>query len=413
MASTTGPEQIVGLFKNIYSKLGLVNAVPAWAVVQDRFKFEEAEATGDKYIFALAVQKEGGFTYAPTAGVGSGAQNMNASISGVIVRAEVEGYGIYLRSRLSYDAASRAAKAGKQAFQQAYGALLKNMKESHQYRLECSLLYGRDGLGKVETAVGGGVFQIYDAEFADGIWAAGLKDSVLEAYDGTGDTVSQYNGDLTITSVDISARRITVGGTSAAVVQNAVFYFKGSRTTTAYNECPGLYRILTNTGTLFNVSAVSYDSWKSQSFAVNGQISLTSIMKGAALCVAYGLEDGILLLNPNSFAQLASDEAALVRETNGETKAKRGPRSITFTMGNVDIEIVSHPLIKRGHSMLLPADQVHRVGSTDVTMSLPGSNEPLQVIVTGVTAIEIHSMSDQGIFIEVPARALLLTGISN
>lgn len=413
MASTTGPEQVVGLFKNIYSDLGLVDAIPSWAVVQDRWEFEPSEATGDKYIFAIAIQKEGGFTYAPTSGVGSGAQAMNAVISGAIVRAEVEGYGIYLRSRLSYDAASRAAKSGKQAFQQAYGALLKNMKESHQYRLECSLLYGRDGIGKVETAVGGGVFQIFDADFADGIWAAGLKDSIIEAFDGTGSTVAQHNADLTISAVNISTRRITVTGTSSAVVQNDFFYFKGSRTTTAYNECPGLYRILTNTSTLFNVDAGVYDSWKAQQYNIGGQVSMTAIMKMAALCVAYGLEDGILLLNPNSFAQLASDEAALVREQNGEKRAKRGPRSITFTMGNVDIEIVSHPLVKRGHTMLLPSDQVHRVGSTDVTMSLPGSNEPLQVIVTGVTAIEIHSMSDQGIFVEVPGRAALGYGITN
>lgn len=412
MASTSGPEQLIGLFKDIYSKLGLVDAIPSWAIVQDRYPFEMAEATGDKYVFAIAIQKEGGFTYAPTAGVGSGAQTMNAVISGAIVRAEVEGYGIYLRSRLSYDAASRAAKAGRQAFQQAYGALLKNMKESHQFRLECSLLYGRDGLGIVNSNTSGALL-LFQAEFADGIWAAGLKDSILEAFTGTAASVSQHNGDLTITSVNISTFTITVTGTNSSVVQNDVLYFKGARTTTGWNECPGLYRILTNTTVLFNVDAAQFDSWMSQSYPINGQISLTAIMKMAALCVAYGLEDGMLLLNPNSFAQLASDEAALRRYNDDGMKAKRGPKSIVFTMGNVEIEIVSHPLIKRGHTMLLPADQVHRVGSTDVTMSLPGSDEPLHVMVTGVTAIEIHSMSDQGIFIEVPARAALGTGISN
>lgn len=412
MASTSGPEQLIGLFKEIYSKLGLVEAIPSWAIVQDRFPFEDAEATGDKYVFAIAIQKEGGFTYAPTSGVNSGPQNMNAVISGAIVRAEVEGFGIYLRSRLSYDAASKAARAGKQAFAQAYGALLKNMKESHQYRLEVSLLYGRDGLGIVDGNVAG-VLTIKTEEWAAGIWAAGLKGSIVEAFTGTGASVSQHDGDLTIASVNISDHKITVTGTNSAVVQNDVLYFKGSRTTTAYNECPGLYRILTNTGTLFNVSATDYDSWRAQEYPVNGQISLSASMKGAAQAVAYGLERGLQLVNPDAFAQLASNEAALRRYTDDNKKAKRGARSVGFTMGNVDIEFVSHPMIKQGHSMLLPEDQVHRVGSTDVTMSLPGSGEPLQVIVTGVTAIELHSMSDQGIFIEVPARAVLFTDISN
>jgi hypothetical protein len=412
MASTSGPEQLVGLFKEIYSKLGLVDAIPSWAILQERYPFEAAEATGDKYVFSVAIQKEGGFTYAPTSGVNSGPQNMNAVISGAIVRAEVEGYGIYLRSRLSYDAASKAARAGKQAFAQAYGALLKNMKESHQYRLELSLLYGRDGLGIVD-ANASGVLTIKSEEWAAGIWAAGLKDSILEAFTGTGATVTQHDGDLTISSVNISEHKITVTGTSTAVVQNDVLYFKGARTATAYKECPGLYRILTNTGTLFNVSATDYDSWRAQEYDVAGQMSVTAGMKMAALCVAYGLQEGICLVSPDSFAQLASNEASLVRNTTENKKAKRGAKSIGFLMGDVSIEFVAHPMIKQGQSMLLPSDEVHRVGSTDVTMSLPGSGEPLTVVVTGVTAIELHSMSDQGIFIEVPARACLGTGISN
>lgn len=412
MASTTGPVELAGLFKTVFSKLGLVDATPLWAVVQDRFKFEEAEPTGDKYVFALAMQKEGGFTYAPTSGANSGAQTMNSVISGSIVRAEVEGFGIYLRSRLSYDAAAKAAKAGKQAFAQAYGALLKNMKESHQFRLECSLLYGRDGVGKVNTNTSG-VLVLFEADFADGIWAAGLKDSVLESWTGVTASETQHNTDLVISSVNITNLSVTVTGTSAAVVANDVLYFKGSRTATVYNECPGLYRIMTNTTVLFTIDANVYDAWKTTSFAVGGQVSLTAIMKACAQAVAYGLEDGILLINPVRFAQLASDEAALRRYNDDGAKAKRGARAITFSMGNVDVEIVAHPMVKRGHAMLLPSDQVHRIGSTDVTMSLPGSDEPLQVVITGITAIELHSMSDQGIFIEVPARAVLMTGITS
>jgi hypothetical protein len=411
MSAYSGPTELAGLFKEVYSKLGLIDAIPAWAVVQDRWKFEEAEATGEKYVFAIAMQKEGGFTYAPTSGTGAGAQTMNSVVSGAIVRAEIEGFGIYLRSRLSYDAAAKAARGGKQAFAQAYGALLKNMKESHQFRLECSLLYGRDGLGKVNSNTSGALV-LYESDFADGIWAAGLKDSILEAWTATTATATQHNGDLTISSVDISSFTVTVTGTNSAVVQNDYLYFKGSRTSTGYNECPGLYRIMTNTGSLFSVDASVYDSWKTSSFSVGGQISLTAIMKAAAQGVAYGLEDAVLLVNPIRFAQLASDEASLRRYNDDGSRAKRGPRSISFSMGNVEIEIVAHPIVKRGHAMLLPADQVHRIGSTDVTMSLPGSKDPLSVIVTGVTAIELHSMSDQGIFIEVPARAVLLTGIT-
>src|SRR5262249_51215082 len=154
---------------------------------------------------------------------------------------------------------------------------------------------------------------IKTAEFASGIWGAGLQGSVLEAFTGTGSSVSQHNADLTITAVDISEMTVTVSGTSNAVVENDVLYFKSARTTTGYNECPGLYAILTNSGTMFNINAGTYDAWKSQQFAVDGQISLTAIMKGAALSLAYGLEKAVLLVAPENYADLASNEAALRR----------------------------------------------------------------------------------------------------
>jgi hypothetical protein len=87
-------------------------------------------------------------------------------------------------------------------------------------------------------------------------------------------------------------------------------------------------------------------------------------------------------------------------------------KGISFMLGSVDIEIVAHPLVKQGHAMILPVDAVHRVGATDITFSLPGSSEPMTVHVTDSTAIELRSMSDQGIYLETPAQAVLMTGIS-
>lgn len=413
MASTSGPVQLAGDFKNLYQNSGLVDALPTWALVQDRFKFEEAESLGQYYIFGVVLQKEQGATYAPSSGASSGAQTLNASIAGYVAQVQVEGFSIYMRSRLSYDAAAKASRAGKKAFAQAYGAILKNLKESHQYRLELSLLYGRDGLGVVE-ANNSGVLTITAASWATGIWAAGLKDAILEAFTGVAASVSQHNGDLTITAVNVSNKTVTVTGTNAAVVADDVLYFKGARTTTGWNECPGLYRILTNTGTLFNVDAASYDAWKSQSYAVGGNLSMTSIMQASALGMSYGLEQGLLLCAPEKFAQLGVDEAALRRYVSDADakRTKRGVKGVDFMMGPVDIEVMAHPFIRQGSPMLLPTKHVHRVGATDITFGMPGSNDPMEVHVTDTTALEIRSMSDQGIYIERPAHAVLLTGVT-
>jgi len=279
------------------------------------------------------------------------------------------------------------------------------------YRLECSLLYGRSGLGVVSSNTAG-VLVLTQASFAPGIWGAGLKGSILEAFTATTESATQHNGDLTISAVDITDRSVTVTGTSAAVVANDNLYFKNSRTTTAWNECAGLYAILTNAGTLFDIDAATYDAWQSQYLDVSGQVSLTAIMRLMAKCQAYGLEKAILLIGPERFADLAADEAALRRYTDAGTNAKRGPRGIMYDMGGVSVEIISHPMLKLGHAMLLPSMEVHRIGSTDVTMALPGSNEELSVNVSNSTAIEFRSMSDQAVFMEIPSRAGLLDNLT-
>lgn len=412
MAVTNDPTQLVGDFKNLYKTSGLIDSVPHWYIVQDRFPFEEAEAgLGQYYIFGVILSKEQGFTYAPSSGQYSGAQTLNAAVSAYVGQCQVEGFSIYLRSRLSYDAAAKASRAGKKAFAQAYGAVLKNMKESHQFRLECSLLYGCDGLGVVSTNTAG-VLVLTDASWATGIWASGMKDAVLEAWTAVTASATQHNGDLTISAVSVSAKSVTVTGTSNAVVANDILYFKGARTSTYYKECAGLYRILTNTGTLFNIDAASYELWKAQSYAVGGNISLTAIMNAAALGMSYGLMKAILLIAPEKFAQLASDEAALRRYIQDQPNAKRGVKGITFQLGSVDVEILPHPLIKQGHAMMLAESSIHRCGATDVTFSLPGSEDKMQVMVTDSTAVEFRSMSDQGIFSESPAQCVLLTGIT-
>lgn len=409
MAVTNTPNTLVGDFKNLYEKSDLVQAVPNWAVVQQRFPFEAADATGDFYVFGVVLQRENGFSYAPSSGANT-VVTLNAAVAGYVGQAKVEGYAIYLRSRLDYAAAAKASAKGKKAFAQAYGAVLKNMKESHQFRLEQSLLYGRDGLGVVSSNTSGALV-ITSATWASGTWA-GLKDAILEAFDGVGATQTQHNGDLTVSAVNISTKTVTVTGTSAAVVASDVLYFKGARTATVYNECAGLYRILTNTGSLFNIDASAYQLWQANSYAVGGNLSLTAIMQASAIGMVFGLEKGLLLCSPAKFAQLASDEAALRRYIQDQRETKRGVKGISFMLGSVDVEILPHPLVRDGSAMVLNESSIQRIGATDITFAMPGADSKLEVHVTDVTALEIRSMSDQAIFSDMPATCVLMTGIT-
>lgn len=52
MANNNDPNTMIGDFKNLYKSSGLINAIPNWMIIQDRFPFEEAEAgLGQFYVF--------------------------------------------------------------------------------------------------------------------------------------------------------------------------------------------------------------------------------------------------------------------------------------------------------------------------------------------------------------------------
>lgn len=409
MPVTNSPSTLVGDFKNVYENSGLKDAIPQWAILQDRFPFSEEESTGQFFGVGIILARESGASYAPSSGANT-TVTLNPSVAGYVGQALIEGYAIYMRSRVDYAAAAKASKQGKKAFASAYGAVIKNLKESHQFRLELSLLYGRDGLSIVDSNASG-VLTMQAPSFAAGMWS-GQIGAVLEAWTTVAASATQHNGDLTISTVNISTPSITVTGTNSSVVQGDILYFKGARTSTGYNETPGLYRILTNTGSLFNIDASVYDLWKSQSYAVGGNLSLTAIMQAGAIGMVYGLEKGLLLVNPGSFATLASDEAALRRFVSDTPNAKRGVKGITFILGSVEIEILAHPFVKPTHGMLVDESSFHRMGATDITMAMPGSGSEMEVHVTDQNALEIRSMSDMAVYSEKPAAMVLLTGIT-
>jgi hypothetical protein len=62
--------------------------------------------------------------------------------------------------------------------------------------------------------------------------------------------------------------------------------------------------------------------------------------------------------------------------------------------------------------MLLNESSIQRIGATDITFGMPGSDSKMEVHVTDTTALEMRSMSDQAIFSDMPASCVLMTGIT-
>jgi len=398
------------LFKRVYGD-GTIKAVPKFAKIMKTVPFSQQEKLGDMYVVPVLLQHEHGFTYGAH---GDGAFTLNAAIAGSVSQAQVRGGMIVLRSRLSYEDVFKAAQAGPAAFESATGLVVENMQVSFAKRQELAFLYGQQGIGQV-SAISSGVITLTDASWAPGIWS-GMKDCILEAFTSQAASSTQHDTDLTVSAVSQADKQVTVTGTSSSVVANDHLYFKGAKSTTAYKECAGIDKIMSNTGTLFNISASSFELWKANTRAVGGPISMLAILNGVSDAVNNGLmEDAVVYLGTTRWNSLNSDQAALRRYGAQASKAENGSEAISYYSVNGSTSIEAHPFVKEGEGFLIPnpAKRLVRVGASDITFRRPGRADQIFLEVPDVAGLELRAFADQAIMLTVPAQSTKYTGITN
>jgi hypothetical protein len=399
-----------GLFKINYADK-LLDLVPDFAILQKKIDFAPAGKgeLGNFYAQPVNLSQEGGFTYNGEAGT---VVTLNDAINGVMKEAQVKGSELILRAQLSYTALSRAATQGARAFKRASSWKVLDMNNSMRKRLEIAMLYGQTGVATV-SSLASQVITITDATWAGGIWA-GTEGHVIDVYQS--DLATLRQGGLVIASVDSDAKTITVTGTTTGIVATDVVFFKGANSAGTFNEMAGLKKIITNTGTLFNISAATYSLWKGNTVSSVGQLTHGKIQDAISKPVNKGLMEKVLcLVAPKAWGVLNSDQSALraYDSSYSSKKSENGAESLVFHSTNGEIEIMSHPFVKEGDVFMLPLDTVCRVGSTDMTFAVPGfEGEQFFTLVSAKNAVEIQCMADQAIFIEKPAHSTYMSGVT-
>lgn len=404
--------QLDALFKRVWGD-GAIRALPRFAKLQQMVPFSQRERLGDMYVVPVVLQFEHGFSYGAYQ---DGAFALNAAIAGKVLQAQIRGSMIVLRSQLSYEDVFKAAQAGPAAFESATSMVVENMQRSFAKRQELAFLYGQRGLAQANAAPVGQVITISDATWAPGMWS-GMKDAILEAWSGIAlSPDTQRNGDITISSVSMANKTLTVTGTISAIQTSDYLFFKGSRTASAFKECAGIDAILKNTGTLFNIDAGSYELWKANSRNVGGRISMLAILNGVADAQNMGLDDDFTVMAPTKrWNELNSDQAALRRYGAYTAKAENGFESISYHSVNGKTDIEAHPFVKEGQCMGLvnPKKRLLRVGATDITFRRPGLQDNIFRELDSNAGLELRAFSDQAVLITLPAQCTDYTGITD
>lgn len=396
-----------GLFKETYADK-LQELIPDGVKLLNKIKFmSKDKQPGNLYHQPVILGMEHGITFASS---DDDAFNLQPPVAGTIKDAQVRGNPVLLRSVLGYTAASRAAQGGAKAFMDATKFLVANMLRSMAKKLEIEMLYGQVGYGTVSGAVTT-VVTVATAQWAPGIWA-GAEGMPIEIRNAAGST---SRGQFTVVSVDMDARTITLNADAAAagVVSTDVIWHKG-----AYgNEFPGIHKILTSTGTLFNIDTAAYNLFKGNEYsASSAALTFVKLQKAIARAVEKGLDSKVLVLvNPRGWSDLLNDQAAL-RTYDGSysaAKAENGSKSIMFHSQNGDMEIEPSIYVKEGFAYALCLDEWCRVGSSDMSFKRPGKEGDFFREQDNAAGYELRLWSDQAVFCYAPGKNTLIKDIVN
>lgn len=400
-----------GMFKTVYADK-LLDLVPDYAVLQKLVEFCPADKeTGNFYAQPVNLSHEAGFTYNGDAGT---VVALNAAINATMKEAQVKGSELILRSQIAYTALSRASTKGQKAFKNASSWKVEDMNNSVRKRLEIAMLYGQSSVAAVSSLSTQDIL-ITEASWAGGIWA-GSEGSIIDVYQADGATLRRAS--LTITGVDADTRTLTVTGTTTGIVATDLVYFKGANSSGTFNEMAGLKKIITNTGTLFNISAAlttGFSLWRGTTVSSVGQISHGKIQDAVSRAVNKGLMEKVtVLVSPKAWSVLNTDQAALrVFDSSYSTsKAENGSEALTFHAANGPLEVRSHPMVKDGDAFILPIESLKRLGSVDLSFGVPGMDQEFFTLVSGYNAVELQCMADQAIFIEKPAHCVYMSGLT-
>lgn len=431
MAINTG--DLNSLYKVAYAK-GVEDLLPEIGKIAEMIPFVPSELqNGKQYEQPVVLTAEAGFTYSLDS---QSAYDLNESVGMNMQSAIVPGADIVLDSTVGYNQAARASHSAT-AFKTVMSTKFENMLKSSQKRLEIAYLYGNKPIGSmalqdVGTPTTSLTFVVSAASWATGIWAGSENSNIVFTLSASNTAVDSLRSfKISAVNPDTKAITVVVGtagtpGTIAtletAIEANAtdVYWYgavSGSAGSFAYADMAGLQKQMTNTGTLFGIDASAYDLWRGNSVTVTGQLTMAKILSAVAKPVGRGLDsDVVALVNPDTWADLASNLAALRRFDGSYSvkKSENGSKELAYHSQNGMIKIVAYNIVKAGDCFIFPEDKVMRIGARDLSLNDPTRpSDEIFFTIPGKAGVGLRAYTNQAIFLEAPCQAVMISGIAN
>lgn len=399
----------------------LANPVaPSDMIASDIDFIQNDKRNGELYVFPLRFGLENGATFNND----HTAYALGSASAARYEQAQLRGSEMTIVADIAYaDMTSLSPNRGRSSrgYDQGVGLKIVNTSDSAVQKRDMMLLYGPNDNGAVNigviAAVGvlsGTTYQVSltAASYIPGFWqeAVGVK---VDVFSTGGTQKTPVGGFASVAAVDRDNALVTLTASAAwaaVPVAGDVIFFSGSRAV----SMAGLQCIAENTGTLFNVSAATFPQWKAVQYAVGGTaLTFDAVTEGLSAVADNGLSDGLTLyVNPRTWNDLMTDQAALRRRIEDESTAKAGYSKLKFEMQCGIVEVKAHKYVKQSLAFAIPTQECHRIGSTDITFTAPGSpNKYFWLELPSNNGAQIRCYSDQAVVSENPSHICLFTGI--
>lgn len=425
--------RMTGLYKESYAD-GIIPLAPeSVKIIKALGPISATEKTGNLFHQPVILKHESGVSYGGGALAGT-AYALGGAVPMNMEDAKLEGSELTVESLVAMRVLSKAVGSGK-AFKAGMRPIFESNMRTHSIRKEIEIIYGRSptGLGSfgsgVATSGTSETMTCSVASWAVGLWA-GMEGAVVNFFNASGGALISTAADalFTITSCDPDARTVLFTGTTTgctalhAVAAAGTVYpdFAGARTALAtYQSAEGLDYLATVASgtTIWNISNTN-TLWKPSTYdAGAARLTMGKVLKGVNKAVAKGgLDEEVdLYCSAETWSDLADSHNAsrMTDSSYSSSEGRNGVERVVFYGANGAINIKIHSFVKQGEAFVFPVKRCKKVGSTDVTLSVPGRGDELFAMKAGYNGVEFRTYSDWQFFCKKPALIVKLYGIVN
>lgn len=409
--------EIEGLRKIVYADR-LENAVPEDTSIAADVPFIEGEKRlGNTYNKPVRLTRSHGWTLS-TAG---NAFALNDAEPCVTKEASISGVEFVIRETIAYAVLGQLKKTPKEgkarAFVDATGHVYDSMTEAANFVREIMLIYGAGSVGTVNSQTDdSGTSQTFDftaATFIPALWS-GMENGFVDVY-SSGGTKRNTTGTMQVTAVDIDNRAVTFLGTEGEmdnIAATDLVYLRGMYGTSVKS----FKDIFSNTGTLFGINAATYSLWKGNSYpASSGQFVFDTVLKALNKPAGRGFKGKMNAYVSTASWNDAMNNLAALRRYAEKNKAsmEQGADGIKFHFHSGTLELKHHLLMMPSIALCFPPAACKRIGSTDLTFKLPGTENYFPSQLSDNAGIQVRGYWDQAPFSSRPKDGLVVTGLVN